>query len=120
MLLTDTDIKEVLSPSSTGGFQESVNRGNWTDSQNKLLIYPFRDTNGVDAKNDLLTPIGYDLTIGDRYLSFRRKRKILLGPNESLTIAPGETVLILTEEYLGLPKNKSIGGLIHSKVSLVS
>jgi len=37
-----------------------------------------------------------------------------------LPIQSGETVLISTEEYIGLPKNKTVAGIIESKVSIVS
>lgn len=111
-LLSDTDILALLSPSSQAEFKETTQQGGWVDSQSKLLIFPFRD--------ELLTPVGYDLTIGDAYLSLLKKTKYKLGPNEQLVIQPGETVLVITQEYIGLPKNKTIGGIIQSKVSIVS
>lgn len=111
-LLSDTDILALLSPSSQEGFREATQQGSWVDSQNKLFIFPFRD--------ELLTPVGYDLTVGDAYLSLSKKAKFKLGPEEQLVIQPNETVLVVTEEYLGLPKNKAIGGIIASKVSIVS
>lgn len=111
-LLSDTDILALLSPSSQDVFKETTQQGGWVDSQNKLLIFPFRD--------ELLTPVGYDLTIGDIYLSLSRKTKTRLGPDDQLVIQPHETVLVITQEYLGLPKNKTIGGIIESKVSIAS
>jgi len=111
-LLSDTDILTLLSPSSQEGFKEATQQGSWVDSQNKLLIFPFRD--------ELLTPVGYDLTVGDVYLSLSKKAKFKLGSEGQLVIQPNETVLVITEEYLGLPKNKTIGGIIESKVSVVS
>lgn len=109
-LLSDTDILALLSPSSRDGFKEATQQGSWVDSQNRLLIFPFRD--------ELLTPIGYDLTVGDIYLSLSKKAKFKLRSDGQLIIQPNETVLVITEEYLGLPKNKAIGGLIESKVSI--
>jgi hypothetical protein len=43
-----------------------------------------------------------------------------LADGEKLKIQPGESVLITTDEYIGLPRNRSIAGQIKSKVSLVS
>ena len=111
-LLSDTDILSLLSSSSREGFKAATQQHGWVDSQNKLLIFPFRD--------ELLTPVGYDLTVGDRYLSLSKKVKFTLGVSEQLVIQPGETVLVNTEEYLGLPKNKTIAGIIVSRVSIVS
>lgn len=110
-LLSDTDIEQILSPSSHSGFRETMQPGNWEGFQDNLLIFPFSD--------ELITPVGYDLTIGDLYLSFAKQEKLALEPGDELVIQPLDTVLITTEEYLGLPKNQTIAGLIESKVSLV-
>ncbi|MEA2575759.1 MAG: hypothetical protein QOH93_3057 [Chloroflexia bacterium] len=115
MLLTDTDIINELSPSSQTGFDEARQQSSWEDYDSKLLIYPFRA-----EKDGYLTPIGYDLTVGESYVSSFRKRLVPLGVGEEFAIAAGETVLIKTEEYIGLPKNKRLAGLVQSKVSLVS
>jgi deoxycytidine triphosphate deaminase len=69
---------------------------------------------------ELLTPLGYDLTIGGSYLSFARGNKFDLNPGDTFAIRSGETVLISTEEYLGFPRDGSLAGLIESKVSMVS
>lgn len=113
-LLTDTDILAILSStSSTNPGNVYTQSSNWDDFQDKLLIHPFRD--------ELLSPIGYDLTIGSEYLSYRDNKIISIDQvNGSLRLGPGETVLVTTGEYVGLPKNKSIGGIIQSKVSIVS
>jgi deoxycytidine triphosphate deaminase len=110
-MLSDTDIAATLSSSSRSGFNEML-PGSWNDPENTLLIYPFRD--------ELLTPVGYDLTIGGLYLSLARKDKMKLAPSMPLVIKPAETVLITTTEYVGLPKDRRMGGLIESKVSMVS
>jgi deoxycytidine triphosphate deaminase len=116
MLLTDTDIEELLSPSSRGGFQETFATGNWIDSKDKLLIFPFDDRH-----DGPLTPVGYDLTIGKDHLSLTRQERITLERvGDELAFQPNETLLISTEEYIGLPKNRGMAGLIESKVSLVS
>jgi deoxycytidine triphosphate deaminase len=113
VFLTDTDIQVLKSPSSDQEFnEEDPGTGNWENSSEQLLIYPF-----INAR---LTPVGYDLTIGELYVSLTRKAKFTLAVDADLIILPHETLLIMTEEYIGLPKNKSLGGLIESKVSMVS
>lgn len=50
-------------------------------------------------------PIGYDLTVGDQVFSLRKFKKIILTPPElddSILIEPGDTVLVLTAEYIAL------------------
>jgi len=122
-LLTDTDIKGnkgkgvegILSPSSfpDSGFTIPSPTGSWIHSREKLLIFPFYER--------LLTPVGYDLTIGDVYLSFAQRRRVeLAGPDESFLVQPRETIIIRTQEYVGLPKNQKIAGIIESSVSMMS
>ena len=110
--LSDTDILAILSPSSQGSFKESEKGGGWQDAEHRLLIHPFN--------NELLTPVGYDCTVGTYFLSSSRKRMYEIGPGEEIQIFPGETVLIATQEYIGMPKNRTLGGLVQSKVSIVS
>lgn len=113
MFLTDATIERMLSTTSLSGFQESVTLGSWNRSDDTLLIFPFK-------KKPNLTPLGYDLTVGQHYLSMTQKTRFTLAPQAPLVIQPRDTVLISTEEYIGLPKNRSLLGLIESKVSLVS
>src|SRR5690349_14237203 len=84
----------------------------WEGSRTKILIHPWDDKK--------LTPIGYDLSVGSVYVSYKARQKIHFSNGDKVLIHPGETVLIATEEYIGLPGNKTIGGLIESKVSQVS
>lgn len=89
MILTDTDILRLL------------NR--------EIVIEPF--------DSDNLTPVGYDLRVGCFVYSLSRGMLSGNGANE-YTIEPGESVLILTKEFVWV--SRSIGGTFHSKVSLVS
>lgn len=74
-----------------------------------IVIDPF-DENG-------LTPVGYDFHIGEFVYSLDDCR--LLRPVDGNYVLPPETtILILTREWLWV--SKRIGGLFHSKVSLVS
>ena len=64
----------------------------------------------------LLTPVGYDLTVGSRYLSITRKVIDDITESKPLVIVPTETVLIVTREYIEMPINKALSGIITSKM----
>ncbi len=100
-LLTDTDIAALLNSTS-----------NWIDKDNSLHIYPF------DPES--LTPVGYDLRIGKRYVSAVHGGPSNVLPGESIPIDPGETVLIETLERVDLPQNRTISALVASKLTVVS
>jgi deoxycytidine triphosphate deaminase len=112
MLLSDVDIRGLLSSSCSSFTESHTLRGQWEESDSKLLIYPFQE--------DCLTPIGYDLTVGSRWLALTRQERFSLGPGDRLSILAGETALITTEEYIGMPTSYQYGGIIQSKVSQVS
>jgi deoxycytidine triphosphate deaminase len=111
-LLSSSDIRNLLSISSQKGFDEKTQQGKWVNPKNRFLIFPYKEEN--------LTPIGYDLTVGSKYWSLENKQEYELKPDKEFAIQNGETVLIMTEEYIGMPKCLSYGGIIQSKVSLVS
>jgi|SRR5947209_12644381 len=100
-LLTDTDLISLLNSTS-----------NWTDRENTLHIYPY--------EAESLTPVGYDLHVGQRYVSGVHGGPSNINPGDSITIDPGETVLIETLEAVDLPQNRTMSALIESKVTVVS
>lgn len=72
-------------------------QGQWDRIQNRLLIWPY-DSNR-------LGPCSYELTVGSEYVSLHdpyNPKQVSNG--QSILIGPSETVLILTEEFLALPK----------------
>lgn len=86
-------------------------RGEWEKVGNKILIYPF------DSKN--LGPCSYDLTVGEEYISLRNPENTRpLEKEQPFDVGPGETVLILTEEYICLPQN--IMGMIVPRASWIA
>ena len=99
-LLTDTDLRRIL-----------CIQKEWPD-KNKLHIFPF--------KEDCLTPVGYDARVGELYASSMSAKMSTLGSGETITIRPGDTVLIETLEDVGMPMNRTISAFITSKVSKVS
>lgn len=70
-------------------------------------IFPFRREN--------LGSFNYDLTVGNEVYSLRRAEKLPV--TDVLGIEPGETVLILTEEYLAL--GPQFAGLVVSKARVM-
>jgi len=78
-------LEEVRQKIETGQI-ESLGQG--------IGIYPFRDDN--------LSAITYDLTVGEEAYSLRRAAKLKVTRESSLAVEPGETVLILTHEYVVL------------------
>ncbi|MDI6603454.1 MAG: hypothetical protein QME57_05140, partial [Patescibacteria group bacterium] len=99
-LLTDTDLRSKICSDK-----------NWKEGS-KIHIYPFSE--------DSLTPVGYDLRVGNLYSSSLHGGPFRLEDNGRIVISPGDTVLITTLEKIGMPKDKSISALIMSKVSKVS
>ena len=99
-LLTDTDLRGKICSDKT-----------WKE-QNKIHIYPFSE--------DSLTPVGYDLRVGNLYSSSIHGGPSQLKDNSQIAISAGDTVLITTLEKIGMPKDRSISALIMSKVSEVS
>lgn len=78
-------------------------RGWWSDGQwdkigDNILIDPFRKDN--------LEIATYDLSVGHQYVSLRDPFNVKpVESNAYITVGPGETVLLLTEEYMCLPRN---------------
>lgn len=106
MLLSDSQILDRVV--SGEEWKEKWKSGKWDEIKNKILILPF-DSNKIELNV-------YNLSIGDEYVSLRDP----LNPkriDRQVTIEPGETVLILTEEYIALPKN--IVGLVIPKARLI-
>lgn len=100
-VLTDTDLQDVLCKEET-----------WRDAARTLHIHPYDDKS--------LTPVGYDLRVGERYSSNLRSGMSTLGQGGELEISPGETVLVTTLESIGMPRNKMLSAFVCSRVSLVA
>ena len=73
-------------------------KGEWDKIGNRIIIDPFR-TYAVGT-------CCCDLSVGEEYISLRDPHHIKeLEKGGNFQISPGETVLILTEEYICLPRN---------------
>ncbi|BBO89919.1 dCTP deaminase domain-containing protein [Desulfosarcina ovata] len=93
-ILTDVDIRDYF------------------EKENPLMIKPFSE--------ECLTPVGYDLRAGGKYVTTDDGRQIELHECMKVTIFPKQTALISTLEKVSMPKDRSISALIVSKVSKVS
>ncbi len=108
MLLENSSIKKI----HFGNKQEWENKDEI--KQEKLLLTGFESNN--------LTPVGYDLTIGNWYAILKKNIKGFKNLEErkakSIKVRPGKIVAIETAEYVGMPQNKLYSGIICSKVSV--
>ncbi|MBN3946268.1 MAG: hypothetical protein HWQ38_07165 [Nostoc sp. NMS7] len=104
-LLTDTDL-EIMKCYTPQEWQ------NQSDVQPKIYINPFSP--------DSLTPIGYDLRVGDSYASASKGEEMIVNIDSPVIIETGDTSLITTFEEIRMPKNHKFSGIILSKVSQVS
>jgi deoxycytidine triphosphate deaminase len=98
--LTDTDLDLILCTERRS-----------TDPS-KLVIHPYEDRS--------MTPVGYDLRVGATYTSSDIAVRRNLREGEKIVLKPKTTALISTLEFVAMPRNGSLTGLIHSKVSQVS
>lgn len=99
MILSDKDLKDriIQEPEEAEQAKEWWKNGEWDKIGDKILIDPF--------KTYALGVCCYELSVGAEYVSLRDPYKTKkLGAEDHIQIGPGETVLILTEEYVCLPR----------------
>ena len=100
MILSDRELKDqiIQDPEEVKQTKEWWKRGEWDKIGNKIVIDPFET-----SKLGVCT---YDLSVGEEYLSLRDPHHVKpLEKGKRIDVRPGEAVLILTEEYICLPKN---------------
>ena len=100
MILRDIDLKKriLIDPKKMDAYNW-WKKSKWGKIGDNILIDPF----GPEEK---LSISSYDLSIGEEYVSLRDPYNIKkLKEGEAISIDPSETVLILTNEYVALPKN---------------
>lgn len=96
MILSDKDLKKRIVKDETA--ISLWEKGEWDKIKDSILIYPFKETR--------LGANSYDISVGQEYVSLRDPHNVKkLEQDKTIEIAPGETVLILTQEYIALPKN---------------
>jgi dCTP deaminase len=70
-----------------------------------------------DFDNNSLTPVGYDLRVGEEGYSWKQKKIINIKQDTKITIEANDTVVIRTLESLSL--SRKVSATIHSIVSKV-
>lgn len=98
--LTDTDLKPLI-----------CTEKEWL-SKDKLNIHPYSE--------ECLTPVGYDLRVGNSYASSFNSSVSYIKDKQKIIVRPWETVLITSLENIGMPQSKKYSAFITSKVSMVS
>jgi len=108
--LSDAAIKAKLIPEERATeAKEWFKKREWKKVAERILIYPF--------DGDKLGPLSYDLSVGDEAYSIRRGIRIDVIKEKELVIEPGETILVLTTEYVALPR--TIFGMIDMRARVV-
>jgi deoxycytidine triphosphate deaminase len=108
--LSDQSIKERLIPEKDAAkAKEWFKKREWKNIGDRFLISPF--------DQDMVGPSSYDLSIGDEAKLLRTGEEINVREKKKLRIDPGDTVLILTQEYVGLSRN--ISGVIEPRARLL-
>jgi deoxycytidine triphosphate deaminase len=100
MILSDKDIQEriITDPTTVKNAMEWWDTDQWEKINGNLVIEPYQQRN--------LGVCSYDLSVGGEFISLRNPRVVQpLAPRGKLNVAAGETVLIMTKEYICLPKN---------------
>ena len=96
-LLSDASFKELVIPKDKSeDAKKWFEKRDWGSINGRILIHPFSLTN--------LGPFSYDLCIGNEIFALKAKQRILLSASKEVFLEPGEIFLILTQEYLGLPR----------------
>ena len=108
--LSDRSIREKLIPEKDATkAKEWFKKRKWENISDRILIYPF--------DKDAVGPFSYDLSIGDEAKLLRTGEEINIKEEKKLRIDPGDTVLVLTQEYVGLPLK--ISGIIEPRARLL-
>lgn len=100
MILSDKKLREHIIQDVTQAQQAKGwwEKGEWGKIGNKIVIHPF-DSYALGA-------CCYGLSVGEEYVSLRDPHETRpLKEGEHIRIGPGETVLILSKEYICLPKD---------------
>lgn len=108
--LSDLSIKKRLIPKKDATkAKEWFKKGEWKKIGDRILIHPFNQ--------GMIGPFSYDLSIGDEAKLLRTGEEIEVKKGKKLKINPGDTVLVLTQEYIGL--SRKISGVVEPRARLL-
>ena len=96
-IVSDTSLRELVFPKEK--FEDAkkmFEKRNWDSINGKILIHPF------EAKN--LGSFSYDLCVGNEVFALGTQQRIPIGKEKGVFIEPDDTFLVLTQEYIGLPR----------------
>jgi len=109
-VISDSSLKELVFPKEKyKDAKKWFEKGDWGSINGKILIYPF------DIKNS--GAFSYDLCVGDEAFALTTRQKISIGEERGVIIEPGDVLLVLTQEYIGLPR--AFAGSVMPRFSFV-
>jgi len=95
--VSDTSLKELVIPKEEYEVaKKQFQKRDWVSIKGRILIDPFNTKNSG--------PFSYDLCVGDEIFELNSKRKISMISKKEAFIEPGEIFFVLTQEYIGLPR----------------
>jgi len=109
-IVSDTSLEKLLfREQEFEQAKEMFENGRWNAIGDKILIYPLNLGN--------MGPFSYDLCAGHEAFNPRTQQTKSLATKEGLEIEPGDVALVLTHEYVGLPR--SVAGSVLPRFSIV-
>jgi len=108
-MLSDHEIKQRMIVGEEQATAKAWWRnGQWDTIGERLLVSPYRE--------ECVGPADYDLHLGTECILLRDPYVVVpLAETGEVVVPPGDTLLCLTEEFIGLPR--SVVGLVVPKVS---
>jgi deoxycytidine triphosphate deaminase len=113
MILSGDEISKrvIKDKSKLEDIYNFLKEGRWDLIGDSIVIDPFDP--------DSINICSYDLSVGEEYVSLRNPSIVRrLQEGELIKIEPGETILILTREYIALPPN--ITGLVVPRARMIA
>ncbi len=98
-MLSSADFLNLVIIQDVKNAKKDFWKRNWENWKNKFIIEPFNPKQ--------LTPFSYDLSIGKEVYSCNEEKVTPLDNENTYNVAPGETIVVKTEEFIALPPDYS-------------
>jgi len=96
-IVSDVSLRKLLFPKEEHEKAKKLfERRDWKSIGGRILINPF------ELKN--LGAFSYDLCVGNEAFALKANRRISIDEGKEVTVEPSGIFLILTQEYVGLPR----------------